>query len=82
MQENPDRFEAVTDALDKMLRILEDGDNFEELKKLAKKIDPSIVEESERKRDVPKWYMSLLTTLTKLYDRGYTDSASDTEQLK
>lgn len=73
---------AIVQTIQEMQEILSQRDKHETLGKMLKELAPEQYMQIESENNVPKWYMSLVLTLTKLYDQGYNDATKDSEQLK
>ncbi len=67
------------ETMEHILEILKDRNQHEFLEALLQKVDLETLAKDEGQGDIPKWYIELFVTLTKLYDQGYLDSTKNSE---
>ena len=75
------RFQAVFKTLQEVLGILDDRDRFRIAKAYVQKYAPEVylMETALKGKTIEKWYLDLILTLTRLYDRGHADALGQAE---
>jgi len=66
---------AIFWSLNEIINTIKDKENFEKISNFVKRKDPI-------DKNIPQWYFNFVESLSKLYDRGYTNAVKENKSLE